>query len=276
MLPRRAMTTAPPCSAALPTIATITAETKKSLRPAWSANDSSEPTSTSATNAVTTVAAPSTASARLNGHVVAADVVGHVQVVVPLERPPRGDHVDDEKDDRDDEGGDLERVPLAVSRPARDGGDREQADGESDEPDRGEARRAVDRPPPAEREREAENEQQVADDASRQRAAHDLRQPLVDRDQRDDQLGRVAEGRVQEPADTRPRVVGSVLGRLADQPCERDERDRRQRELGRVVEHVRVVESDGERSEKKRRPQELSDHDGNPTPPPDARTRLYA
>ena len=33
MLPRRAMTTAPPCSAALPTIATMTAATKNSLSP---------------------------------------------------------------------------------------------------------------------------------------------------------------------------------------------------------------------------------------------------
>src|SRR5207344_1726710 len=59
-----ATTIAPPCSAALPTIATITAATKKSLRPACSAKTSSEPTRISATKAVATVAIPSTRSER--------------------------------------------------------------------------------------------------------------------------------------------------------------------------------------------------------------------
>ena len=58
-----------------------------------------------------------------------------------------------------------------------------------------------------------------------ERAAHDLRQPGVDREERDDQLGRVAEARVEEAADAGARVLGCVLGRLADQPRERDERD---------------------------------------------------
>ena len=48
----RRRSTAPPCSAALPTIATITAATKKSDSPAFSANVSSEPTRISATSAV--------------------------------------------------------------------------------------------------------------------------------------------------------------------------------------------------------------------------------
>ena len=62
MFPRRAITIAPPCSAALPTIATMTAATKNSLNPAASANTSSDPTRISATSAVTSVATPSTSS----------------------------------------------------------------------------------------------------------------------------------------------------------------------------------------------------------------------
>src|SRR5262245_41113151 len=54
--------------------------------------------------------------------------------------------------------------------------------------------------------REAEDEQDVRDDASRERAADDVRQSVADREDGDDQLGRVAEARVQEPADARPGV----------------------------------------------------------------------
>ena len=93
-----------------------------------------------------------------------------------------------------------------------------------DEPEREEARLAVDLAAAAGEEREAEHEQQVPDHGSGQRAAHDLVQPLVDGDQRDDQLGRVAERGVEEAADPRAGVLGRVLGRLADQPRERDQR----------------------------------------------------
>ncbi len=61
--PRAATTTAPPCSAAFPTIATITAATKKSDSPTSSANLSIEPTTISAISAVTTVVIPRTPSA---------------------------------------------------------------------------------------------------------------------------------------------------------------------------------------------------------------------
>ena len=64
IFPARAMTIAPPCSAALPTIATITAAMKNSLAPTALAKASSEWTRISLTNAVATVAAASTTSAR--------------------------------------------------------------------------------------------------------------------------------------------------------------------------------------------------------------------
>ena len=54
--------------------------------------------------------------------------------------------------------------------------------------------------------------------------------PSCDREERDDQLRRVAEARVQEAADAGARVLGGVLGRLADQPGERQQRERREQE----------------------------------------------
>ena len=56
--------TAPPCSAALPTIATITAATKNSEQVRLVGEDLSVPTSISATSAVATVATPRTTSAK--------------------------------------------------------------------------------------------------------------------------------------------------------------------------------------------------------------------
>ena len=56
------------------------------------------------------------------------------------------------------------------------------------------------------------------------------RQAVRDGEQRDDQLGRVAEARVQEAADARAGVLGRVLRRLADQPRERDQRSGREDE----------------------------------------------
>ena len=78
--------------------------------------------------------------------------------------------------------------------------------------------------------------------------------------QRDDQLGRVAERGVEEAADARARVLGSVLGRLADQPCQRHQRDRREDELGRLVEVGEIVEEDRERPERKAGEEDASDH----------------
>ena len=62
-----------------------------------------------------------------------------------------------------------------------------------------------------------------------------LGQPVGDREERDDQLGRVAEARVQEAADAGAGVLGGVLGRFADQPGERNERKRCEDEQRRLV-----------------------------------------
>ena len=98
-------------------------------------------------------------------------------------------------------------------------------------------------------------------DASRQGPAHDVGQPVVDRDQSDDELGRVAEGRVEEAADTRARVLGGMLRRLADQPRQRDQRNRSEDELDRLGRMHRVVQCDRDRRERERREEGLAHHE---------------
>ena len=68
IFPLCAMTIAPPCSAALPTIATITTAMKNSLRPTAVAKASSEWTRISLTQAVAPVATASAASAAGSDH----------------------------------------------------------------------------------------------------------------------------------------------------------------------------------------------------------------
>ena len=51
---------------------------------------------------------------------------------------------------------------------------------------------------------EPEHEQEVRDHRADDRAPDDVGQPVVDREQGDDQLGRVAEARVEEAADPGP------------------------------------------------------------------------
>ena len=63
--------------------------------------------------------------------------------------------------------------------------------------------------------REPEDQQQVAEDAAGDRRLHQLDQPRPQRHDRDDQLGGVAEGGVEEAADRRAGAMGQVLGGLA-------------------------------------------------------------
>jgi hypothetical protein len=67
-LPRRAITIAPPCSAAFPTTATMTIEMKNCESPAALAKPSSECTRISLMTAVAPVASASARSARGSGH----------------------------------------------------------------------------------------------------------------------------------------------------------------------------------------------------------------
>ena len=71
---------------------------------------------------------------------------------------------------------------------------------------------------------------------SRERSAHDAGQIVRHREERDDQLGRVAEARIQEAADAGPRVLGRMLGRFADHPGEWDQGSAGDDEERRLVE----------------------------------------
>ena len=76
----------------------------------------------------------------------------------------------------------------------------------------------------------------------------------------DDQLGRIAEAGVQEAADSRAGVLGGMLGRLADQPGERDERDRREDERAGRAEVEAVVGDEGDRRQGERCPEDPPRH----------------
>ena len=145
-----------------------------------------------------------------------------------VERAPCGDHVDGEQDDRRPASEvTCERVPLGIAVPARDRRDRERQTASATSPIevKLDVRSIGPRPPSASEKPSTSRRLPTTLPVSDPRTTSG--QAFVDRDQGDDQLGRVAERRIEEPADARPRVVGSVLGGLADQPCERNERDRR-------------------------------------------------
>ena len=170
--------------------------------------------------------------------------------------------VDDQEHDRDGHGEGGERIAIGIAFPARDGGNEEHESRERKEPEREEAREAVELAPSARDQRCTENEKQVPDDAARERPAHDFRQPLVDGDEGDDQLGRVAEGGVQEASDPGSRVDGRVLGRLADDPGERDEGNRRDDELQRGRDVGEVVKPDRDGCDGEGCEEDAADHRG--------------
>ena len=99
------------------------------------------------------------------------------------------------------------------------------------------------RNPPIEHAR-PEHEQQVADDRAGQRRLDDLDQPGLQREERDDQLGDVAERRVEDAADLRAGQRAESLGREADDPGQTEDRDRRDDEDQVVVGMQPEVEDD--------------------------------
>ena len=89
---------------------------------------------------------------------------------------------------------------------------------------------------PAEEEGEAQHEQQVPQDRAGQRCLHDLDLAFEEQEDRDDQLGDVAERGVDQSAEARTDVQRQLLGGAADQSRERQDRAgrRRGRSRGRV------------------------------------------
>ena len=67
--------------------------------------------------------------------------------------------------------------------------------------------------------RRAEHEQQIADDRPGERRLHDGREPFRQYHQRDNQLGRVAEGRVEKSAEACAGVCCELLGRATQPAC---------------------------------------------------------
>src|SRR5690606_5981446 len=72
-------------------------------------------------------------------------------------------------------------------------------------------------PQPAPERARAEDQKDVADDRARDRGLDQIVQPRAERDDRDDQLGRVPERRVQQPADPLTQPLRQTLRRPAHQ-----------------------------------------------------------
>ena len=102
---------------------------------------------------------------------------------------------------------------------------------------------------PADQHRGAHDEQDVAEDRADQRRLDDLLQPLLEGEEGDDQLGRVAERDVEEAADAGTRAGRELVGRLAHERGGRDDAERRGREDDRGL-GARELEDDRDRDER--------------------------
>ena len=80
---------------------------------------------------------------------------------------------------------------------------------------------------PADEEGDAEREQQVREDRADDRRPHHVEEPRAERHQGDDQLGRIAEGGVEEGADGVAGVDRELLRRPDDETRDREAGDRR-------------------------------------------------
>ena len=205
--PRWAVTIAPPCSAAFPTSATITAATKNCDSPSRSPNSVIDPTSASETKAVATVA---TVSAVSGG----AEAPGGVRRL----RLERGAvlRAGSASSSRRRGSGAAQRPAASAGRGCGDPhrrasrGSRGSGRGTRRSPSRrsgGASDRRSTRAAAAVDDRDPEDDQRRPDDRARDRAADDVRQPVADREHADDQLGRVPEARVEEAADSRARCA---------------------------------------------------------------------
>ena len=97
----------------------------------------------------------------------------------------------------------------------------------------------------AEQEGDAEREQEIRQDRADDGGAHHVEVAGAQRHQRDDELGRIAEGRIEQSAHRIAGVSGEVLGGAHDQRRDRHDRERRgeedqrRRQLAGVLEHER-------------------------------------
>ena len=153
-----------------------------------------------------------------------------VEMLVRSQAEDEAQDVDDEQND-----GDLERKRALErrllgerdARPLHRGLRHAVKERGNDEPDRrqGQERRAdgsrgaIERLPlalqSAEEERRPQHEKDVADDRAGQACLHDVVVAATQRAQRDDELGRISERRVHEPADSGAEAGGQMLRRFA-------------------------------------------------------------
>ena len=147
---------------------------------------------------------------------------------------PGQDREDEEEDERADHRERLlvlarRQVQAVGERRQHHGGDREHQE-RGDHPRRAalEAQDAV--PPAAGDEGEAEDEERVAEDRADQRGLHHGDEPGPEREDADEELGQVADRRLDDAGRGGAEVVAELVGRLADQVGDAGERQRRRRE----------------------------------------------
>ena len=93
-----------------------------------------------------------------------------------------------------------------------------------------------------------------------QRRLDDLEEPGLEREERDDELGDVAEGRVEDPADLRPGERSQPLGGRTDDPREPEDRGRRRGEHERLVRLQAELQEDRQQAEADRAQQHDPGH----------------
>ena len=129
---------------------------------------------------------------------------------------------------------DVVRGPV-VAR----GGDAQEHDQEAREQHQGrvvlgqagvEAHHAVGAPARAGEDHEAEHEQRIGEDRADDRRLRDDDLAGGEREHDDEELGQVAERRLQHPGDGRPEALADLLGREGDDPRQAGERHGRQHE----------------------------------------------
>ena len=112
---------------------------------------------------------------------------------------------------------------------------------------------------PADQQRHAQRHEEVGQDGADDRGPDQLQQPGPERHRGDDELGEVAEGRVEEAADRGAGAFRDLLGALHDQAGGRDDREGR-REKHQSRRGFRVFQKDARRHEEQqpvhRTPQE--------------------
>ena len=203
VLPRCAITIAPPCSAALPTIATITTAMKNSFKPTARPKWSSECTSVSETNAVATVATASSSSDFRSDQAPRRGLLRSAARWMP--QVAHRDHdVGEQQHDRDRDREQVEAVPLG--RPFH-AGPTATMSSSATEPStaascqRSERASTLPSPPAIIAAPSTSRIFETTEPVSEPRTTAGSPR---DGEERDDQLGRVAEARVEEAADARP------------------------------------------------------------------------